>query len=260
MLSCLFLACPLVQDGPESAGFPLGQSSPGVAVDLASIDAAGIDVAKNLARQFLAWFLKQRVVDAVQGLWNGGELHLVPRRADPPVVAASIGHSLIARQAQVRLAMVMPSSTAGLNHAETAGIGVHEEIVPVDSPAGSAPEADLAAHHMRVGADVMHEVLPDMELNGGVAVDPLADLRVDLVPGPADIGAQIPAQRGEVFVEVLSIDKVPSGMQRVEMDDFPPSFLRAMLEDAKLKPNQRAAIALQLHGLQGSDLVNARSS
>lgn len=50
------------------------------------------------------------------------------------------------------------------------------------------------------------------------------------------------------------IDKLPAGMPRVELDDFPLPFLRALLEDPKLKPNQRAVLALQIHGMRESDV------
>ncbi|MDB5297488.1 MAG: ATPase central domain protein, partial [Phycisphaerales bacterium] len=48
------------------------------------------------------------------------------------------------------------------------------------------------------------------------------------------------------------VDAVPSGMQRVELDDYPMVFLRALLEDPKLKANQRAVLALHIHGVRES--------
>ena len=50
------------------------------------------------------------------------------------------------------------------------------------------------------------------------------------------------------------VDKVPPGMQRVELNDFPMPFLRSLLEDAKLKPNQRAVLALHIHGMRDADV------
>jgi hypothetical protein len=50
------------------------------------------------------------------------------------------------------------------------------------------------------------------------------------------------------------VDKVPSGMQRVELSDFPMPFLRSLLEDPKLKPNQRAVLALHIHGIRDTDV------
>ena len=55
------------------------------------------------------------------------------------------------------------------------------------------------------------------------------------------------------FVRAL-IDKVPSGMQRVELSDYPIGFLRALLEVPKLSPNQRAVLALHIHGIHDSDV------
>lgn len=49
------------------------------------------------------------------------------------------------------------------------------------------------------------------------------------------------------------VDKVPGGMQRVELNDYPMPFLRALLEDSKLKPNQRAVLALHIHGIRDTD-------
>jgi hypothetical protein len=46
------------------------------------------------------------------------------------------------------------------------------------------------------------------------------------------------------------VDRLPSGMPRVELADFPMPFLRALLEDSKLKPNQRAVLALHIHGIR----------
>ena len=48
------------------------------------------------------------------------------------------------------------------------------------------------------------------------------------------------------------IDLVPSGMQRVELSDYPTEFLRCLLEDSKLKANQRAVLALHLYGIRES--------
>jgi hypothetical protein len=50
------------------------------------------------------------------------------------------------------------------------------------------------------------------------------------------------------------VDQVPSGMQRVELSNYPIPFLRALLEDSKLKPHQRAALALHIHGMREGDL------
>ena len=50
------------------------------------------------------------------------------------------------------------------------------------------------------------------------------------------------------------IDKVPGGMQRVEINDYPLAFLRALLEVPKLSPNQRAVLALHIHGLRDASL------
>ena len=55
------------------------------------------------------------------------------------------------------------------------------------------------------------------------------------------------------FVRAL-IEKVPSGMQRVELNDYPIAFLRALLELPKLSPNQRAVLALHIHGIHDSDV------
>jgi hypothetical protein len=52
------------------------------------------------------------------------------------------------------------------------------------------------------------------------------------------------------------VEKVPPGMQRVELNDFPMPFLRSLLEDAKLKPNQRAVLALHIHGMRDADVGN----
>lgn len=55
----------------------------------------------------------------------------------------------------------------------------------------------------------------------------------------------------EQLTEVRAlVDAVPSGMQRIELDDYPMVFLRALLEDSKLKPNQRAVLALHIHGIR----------
>jgi hypothetical protein len=53
------------------------------------------------------------------------------------------------------------------------------------------------------------------------------------------------------------VDKVPPGMQRIELTDFPMPFLRSLLEDPKLKPNQRAVLALHIHGLRDADVDHA---
>jgi hypothetical protein len=47
------------------------------------------------------------------------------------------------------------------------------------------------------------------------------------------------------------IDQLPSGMQRIELGDYPLGFLRALLEVPKLAPNQRAVLALHIHGIHG---------
>lgn len=47
------------------------------------------------------------------------------------------------------------------------------------------------------------------------------------------------------------IERVPSGMQRIELDDFPAEFLRSLLEEPRLKPNQRAVLSLHIHGITG---------
>ena len=50
------------------------------------------------------------------------------------------------------------------------------------------------------------------------------------------------------------LDKVPPGMQRVELNDYPLSFLRALLELPKLSPNQRAVLALHIHGIRDGEV------
>src|SRR4051812_11820038 len=42
----------------------------------------------------------------------------------------------------------------------------------------------------------------------------------------------------------------------VDVDQLPVAFARALLEDAKLKPNQRAGLALFVHGMQVGEAID----
>src|SRR5581483_6833750 len=70
------------------------------------------------------------------------------------------------------------------------------------------PAAHTALQHLRdevrIGANLPHKVLPHVHLNGRISVDPLAHLRIDLVPRPADIRAQITHKGCEVLVQHLA--------------------------------------------------------
>ena len=50
------------------------------------------------------------------------------------------------------------------------------------------------------------------------------------------------------------INAVPSGMSRIDLETYPIAFLRAVLETPKLNPNQRAVLALHIHGLRDDDV------
>jgi hypothetical protein len=50
------------------------------------------------------------------------------------------------------------------------------------------------------------------------------------------------------------ISKLPSGMPRVELADYPMALVRAILEDSKLRPAQRAALTLYIYGVSETDL------
>lgn len=45
------------------------------------------------------------------------------------------------------------------------------------------------------------------------------------------------------------INALGSGTQRIELGEYPMEFARALLEDSKLKPNQRAVLSLHVHGV-----------
>ena len=65
------------------------------------------------------------------------------------------------------------------------------------------PPANDPRDHVWIGADVLHEMLPDMQLRGGVAIDALADFAVYLVPWSAGLTLQVAPQGGEVLVEIF---------------------------------------------------------
>jgi hypothetical protein len=138
----------------------------------------------------------------------------VPGRFDLPVVASFVGDCLPARQSGLALGILAAAAAPGVVvYAEPAGSRVYEEpIARQASPAG----ADLAADDVRVGADVLHQVLPDVELHGRVAVDPLAHFGIDLVPLAADVRPQKASKRGKVFIQVLLAgSKLPGPLHRL---------------------------------------------
>jgi hypothetical protein len=69
-------------------------------------------------------------------------------------------------------------------------------------------------------------------------------------------GARDRASLSEEDLDRVSqlLQQIPSGMPRVELDDFPRALVSALLDDSKLRPAQRASIALYINGLSESDL------
>src|SRR5262245_39166874 len=57
--------------------------------------------------------------------------------------------------------------------------------------------------------------------------------------------AQVEKILGEVQVK---------GQVSADVSNFPASFLHALLDDARLTPNQRAIVSMQIHGMSQSKL------
>ena len=66
-------------------------------------------------------------------------------------------------------------------------------------------DSRLAINDDDVPLDEIPNVLPDVKLNGGIAVDPLADLAVNLIPQLADSRGEKAFQGIQVFVELFAI-------------------------------------------------------
>ena len=54
------------------------------------------------------------------------------------------------------------------------------------------------------------------------------------------------------------ISEMPAGVQRIEMRDYPLPLLRKILEDHRLRPEQRASLGLFIHGMR--DVTSDRSA
>src|SRR5687768_16639394 len=50
-------------------------------------------------------------------------------------------------------------------------------------------------------------------------------------------------------VEKILGDGQAKGQVSAEVSEFPSSFLHALLDDARLTPNQRAIVSMQIHGM-----------
>ena len=105
-----------------------------------------------------------------------------------------------------------------LRFAQQTRLRAHVPLVPVVALAQwfavlvgvRFPPARLAVDQDDVGDDVVEEVREDVLLDDVAAIDVLADFGVHLVPRAADVGIEEPAERTEVFVEVLRVRAVPA--------------------------------------------------
>lgn len=55
-------------------------------------------------------------------------------------------------------------------------------------------------------------------------------------------------------VEKILVGAAPKGTVAADVSDFPSSFLHALLDDARLTPNQRALVSMEIHGMSHSKL------
>jgi hypothetical protein len=56
----------------------------------------------------------------------------------------------------------------------------------------------------------------------------------------------------KIIVELL-LEQGNKGSVTANVGDFPLAFLRALLDDSRLTPNQRAVVAMQVYGMSGAD-------
>jgi hypothetical protein len=57
----------------------------------------------------------------------------------------------------------------------------------------------------------------------------------------------------KVMVELL-LEQGGKGSVTANVGDFPEAFLRALLDDSRLTPNQRAVVTMQVYGMSGADI------
>jgi hypothetical protein len=71
------------------------------------------------------------------------------------------------------------------------------------------PVAGTTARHITVHknrrCDVLLNMIADVVLNGGIAIDVGANLRENLVPRAADLFVEVAAQGAKVFIQPFSI-------------------------------------------------------
>jgi hypothetical protein len=62
------------------------------------------------------------------------------------------------------------------------------------------------------------------------------------------------SNREKAQVEKILGDGQVKGQISADVSEFPPSFLHALLDDARLTPNQRAIVSMEIHGMSQSKL------